>query len=276
MSAAFDQFEERKIDLALIIQAIFTQARVINALVLRETKTRYGNYKIGFLWALLEPAISVTIFTVIFTAIRNDEPSGMPLVTFMIVGFVSYSMFRDPWTKMQSSISQSRHLLTFPQVTTYDVILAKGLLDIIVTLFVMGLLLFIAYILGFEVRVERPLGVLAVLGLLAIGSLGMGFFFASLEPMIPSIKQLSSTILGRPMYFGSGLFFTAESVPEPFLKYLLYNPILHMIELVRSEFHHGFETQHGSWLYASSWSVGLLALGLVTHQALRKRAIVAK
>lgn len=276
MSVAADQFEERQITFALILQAIRTHARVINALVLRETKTRYGNYKIGFLWALLEPAMSISVFALIFSALRHDRPGGMPLVTFMLVGFVSFAMFKDPWTKMQGAIAQSRQLLTFPQVTSFDVTIAKGLLEVIVTLFVLALLLFLAFVIGVEVRAERPLGVIAVLGLLATASVGMGFFFASIEPLIPSIRQFTNQVMGRPLFFSSGLFFTADSVPEPILKYLLYNPVLHMIELVRSEFFHGFETSHGSWFYASAWSFGLLALGLVTHQALRKKAIVAK
>lgn len=276
MSVAANQIEQRQITLALIWQAIATQARVINALVLRETKTRYGNYKIGFLWAIIEPAVSVALFALIFSSMRQDAPGGMPVVPFMLVGFVSFAMFKEPWVKMQSSISQSRQLLTFPQVTTFDVTLAKGLLEIIVTLFVLALLLFLAFVIGVDIRVERPLGVLAVLGLLATGSLGMGFFFASLEPLVPSVKQITSQVLGRPLFFSSGLFFVADIVPEAILKYLLYNPILHMIELVRGEFFYGFETRHGSWFYASSWSFGLLALGLVTHQALHKKAIVAK
>jgi capsular polysaccharide transport system permease protein len=104
----------------------------------------------------------------------------------------------------------------------------------------------------------------------------MGFLFASLEPMVPSVKQLSSQVLGRPLYFSSGLFFSADSIPAPVLHYLLYNPILHMIELVRGEFFYGFETNHGSWMYASAWSFGALALGLVAHQAMHKKAIVSK
>ena len=260
----------------VVLGAISTQLRVLNALILRETKTRYGGYKIGFLWALIEPAVSVAVFVAIFTAFRHDQPGGMPLIPFMLTGFVSFALFRDPSNQMQGAIGGSRMLLTFPQVTTFDVILARGLLEVAVTLFTLGFLLWMAFLLGEDIRVERPLGVLAACALLAVLGIGAGFVFASLEPLFPSIKQFTAQALGRPLYFSSGLFFTADALPPQALHYLLYNPVLHMIELLRGEFFHSFETTYGSWFYASAWSFGTLAVGLVVHQAMRRRAVSAR
>lgn len=262
--------------LSKILGGLSTQARVVNALLLRETKTRYGNYKIGFLWAFLEPLLGVTVFVVIFANMRSDAPGGMPLVAFMLVGFTSFSLFKDSWNSMQGAIGSSRHLLTFPQVTTFDVMLARGLLQIMVSFFVMGFLLYMAYLFGFEIRCERPLGVLMVCVLLCALGLGMGFLFASLEPLIPSIKQFSNAVMGRPLFISSGLFFSAETLPPAVRDYLMYNPVLHMIELIRGEFFYEFETLYGSWSYAGTWSLSVLAVGLLAHQALRKRAIIRK
>lgn len=260
----------------LIGVALTTQMRVLNALVLRETKTRYGNYKIGFLWALIEPIASVAVFVAIFASIRQGQPGGMPLAPFMLVGFVGYSFFRNPWGQMQGAIGASRNLLTFPQVTTFDVILARGILEILVTFFVFGFLLWMAWLLGEDIRIERPLAVLGACALLSILGVGAGFFFASLEPIMPSVKQVSAQVLGRPLFFASGLFFVVDSLPGWVAEYLMWNPVLHLVELLRSAAFYGFESLHASWFYASAWSFGMLALGLATHQAMRKKAIVSR
>jgi len=275
MSTLSSGIADDSITVPKILGALTTQTRVINALILRETKTRYGNYKIGFLWALIEPLVGVTVFVMIFANLRNDSPSGMPLVAFMLVGFCCYGLFRDPWGSLQGSISNSRHLLTFPQVTTFDIILARAILEVLVCFFVLGFLLYMAYLAGFEVRCENPLGVLVACCLLAILGTGAGFLFASLEPLIPSVKQITQ-VLNRPLYFGSGLFYTADTIPEAARDYLLYNPLLHIMELLRSEFFYEFETSHGSWTYATLWSFSTLAVGLLTHQAFHKRAIIKK
>jgi len=60
--------------------------------------------------------------------------------------------------------------------------------------------------------------------------------FGSLAPLYPSIRTITNPLLGRPLFFTSGIFFTAEMIPSEIRQYLLYNPLLHMIEIVRSAF----------------------------------------
>lgn len=263
--------ERPPITLAAIGQALQTQARVIWALMLRETISRYGDYKIGFLWALIEPLLTVLVFVGIFSAIRSDSPGGMPLIPFMLTGIVSFAVFKDPWTQMQSAITHNKSILAFPQVTTFDILVSRALMEIALALFVLAFMLSMANLIGYESSIERPLGVLAVLGLMACIGVGMGFLFASLEPILPSIKQVSSLILGRPLFLGSGLFFTADSVPAHVREYLLYNPILHCMDLLRSEYFYEFETTHGSWSYLIGWALGSLAVGLAAHRGLRRK-----
>lgn len=263
-----------EISLRSVSQALQTQSRVIAALILRESKTRYGTHKLGFLWALLEPIVMVAVFVALFMQMRTDSPGGMPLVTFMLTGIVPFMVFRDPMNQMQTTINQNKTLFAFPQVTTYDVILARGLLEVLILIGVFAFLLSIAALTGFEVRVERPLEVVAALGLLAAMGLGLGFLFASLLPILPSMRQVSTAVLGRPLFLSSGLFFTADSVPDVAREYLLYNPVLHLLELLRSAFFAEFESPYGDWTYASLWSFCVLAVGLLTHRALRKRSIV--
>ena len=263
-----------KLTTAVIQSALYTQARVIYALVLRETKTRYGEHKLGFLWAVIEPLVMVAIFVGIFAAIRSDSPGGMPLVPFMLTGLVPFTLFRDSMTQMQGAIANNRMLFAFPQVTTFDVILARGLLEVLLLSGVFVMLLFGLNVAGYDIQVERPLGVLAACALLALMGMGVGFMFASLSPLVPSMKQISSALLGRPLFLSSGIFFVAETVPASVRQYLLYNPLMHMLELLRSAFFQEFETAYGSWSYATTWALCTFGLGLLMHQAMRRKAII--
>lgn len=254
--------------------AINTQARVIHALILRETLSRYGDHKMGFMWAIVEPLLMVSMIAGLMSATRSDAPNGMPLVPFMISGFVPFFMFRNTMNQLKGAVSSNRTMLGFPQVTTFDVIVARVLLESGVLLFVYVFILGMAYLVGYEFRVQNPLGMLAVcMGLLMMGT-GFGFVFAVLTPIIPSSGLIANLLFGRPLMLTSGLFFTASSIPEPYRGWLLYNPLLHMMELMRTYFFYEFESGYGSWTYAGSWVVGMFAFGMLTHQALRRRAIV--
>jgi capsular polysaccharide transport system permease protein len=255
-----------------VVTAQQTQARVIWALMLRETISRYGEYKIGFLWAFIEPLLTVLVFVLIFSAMRSDSPGGMPLIPFMLTGIVSFTLFKDPWTQMQNGISTNKSLLAFPQVTTFDVLIARALMAISISLFVLAFMLGMAHLLGYESDIESPLGVLAIIGLMCIMGVGLGFLFAALEPIMPSVKQVSSLIMGRPLFLGSGLFFIADTIPVQVREYVLYNPLLHCMELLRTEYFHEFHSAHGSWSYVSAWAFGSLAVGLAAHRGLRRKA----
>jgi len=192
--------DAQKLSIADIQSALSTQARVIYALILRETKTRYGEHKLGFLWAIIEPLLMVAIFVAIFSMIRSGSPGGMPMVPFMLTGIVPFTLFRSTMTQMQGAIAMNRMLFAFPQVTTFDVIFARGLLEVLLLGGVFGMLLFGMHIAGYDIRIERPLGVLTACALLALIGVGFGFIFASLSPFIPSMKQISSAVMGRPLF----------------------------------------------------------------------------
>lgn len=257
-----------------VVRAFRTQCRVVMALILRESQTRYGKHKLGFVWAFAEPVLMVALFALIMVFFRSGNPNGMPQVPFMICGILPVIGFRSVMSQMQSGIANSKNLLGFPQVTTFDCILAKGLMESAVVAFVFVFMLAMAHLLGEPLGVERPLEVFSVFVLVYCIAWGAGFLFATLVPIVPSLRQLSTTVLGRPLLLGSGVFYTADSVPMPFRDWLLYNPLLHAVELIRGALFVQFETAHGSVEYLGCWAIGSVAVGLTTHQALRRRAIV--
>ena len=263
-----------QISLADIVNGGVVQCRVLYALILRETKTRYGEHKLGFIWAFLEPMVMVALMYAIFGAMGSLATGNMHIALFMIVGFVPFSMLRDTMQQTQGAISQNTTLLGFPQVTTFDLILARALLEFAVLLAVFGIMMLGAGLLGLDVRCENPLGVLAVCCLLWILGLGMAFTFASMAPIIPSTRQITTAVFGRPLLLASGLFYTADALPDSIREYMLYNPVLHLVELSRSEYFYEFESAYASWSYASYCAFGLLAFSLVVHRAMRKKAII--
>jgi len=230
-----------------VLNALIVQGRVLNALVLRETKTRYGEHKMGFVWAFIEPMVMVSIMYVVFGIFGSLATGNVHVASFMIVGFVPFMMMRNTTTQTQGAISQNTALLGFPQVTTFDLVLARALLELAVLLAVLGIMMLGAGLLGVDIRCENPLGVLTACCLLWMLGLGLGFMFASLAPIIPSTRQITTQIMGRPLLLASGLFYTVDSLPDHIRYYLLFNAVLHLVELTRSEYFYEIQTAHASW-----------------------------
>lgn len=260
--------------MASVNQALEIQGRVIQALLMRETKTRFGKLRLGYFWAFFESIANVGIFIVLFSVVGRESPSGMPLILFLITGVTPFFLFRNLMQQTQAAVESNKSLLTFPQVTVFDLTVARVLLEICTSTIVFVLLVFATSYIGLEPQIENVLGVVFALFLLvAIGS-GLGMLFCALTPKMPSIRNLTSPFLGRPLFFTSGLFFTAEMLPKGLRELLLYNPILHVIEYLRSSFFHEFESIYYSLSYAGAWALSLFAFGFATMHLMRDELLV--
>ncbi len=69
-----------------------SQRRVIAALIIRETRTRFADAKLGYGWALIEPILHITLLSVTFAVLMNGQPPiGTQFFVFYYTGLVRYS-----------------------------------------------------------------------------------------------------------------------------------------------------------------------------------------
>lgn len=254
-------------------QSITTHARVIHALILREMRTRFGRAQLGYIWALIEPTLYVLLFLVLYELRGGKTASGMPIALFLLTGAIPFIMFRDSMIRSMSAIQSNRPLLTFPQVAPIDLILGRVLLEIATTLVAFFLLILAISATFGSVKIADPLSVLAWLLVLGLLGFGAGAAFGALAPLFPSIQQLVPSILVRPLFFISGIFFTAEMIPENLRQYAMLNPLLNLIELIRSAFFHGFDSPHADVGYVVFFTLILVCAGLAIQRALSKKIL---
>lgn len=239
--------------------------RVIFALMIRESRTRYGKSDIGYLWAIIEPLAQLLILWWVFSTIAARHPpiaASMPV--FLVTGILPFNFWRSCVSRGGTAATSNTPLLTYPQVKVMDVILSRVLLDaatlVVVTLvFVVGL----RYLYGepFASWVDHPLsGILSLLGLLYF-SLSCAILSAGITRIFPPWSDIFG-YLGRPLWFISGIFFTLESLPAGARAYAQLNPIAHMLEWIRSAWLPGFESTHFSIMFVLQCSTIALFVGL--------------
>jgi capsular polysaccharide transport system permease protein len=206
--------------------------RVVTAVILRESKTRFGRNRLGYFWAILEPAFYILIFLAIRSKLQTVIPFGESLALFFLTGLLCFRMFSSVATRGLSSVSANKALLAYPPVKPNDVIAARILLEVltmyIVFLVFFGVLIFIA-----ESRVivhqQRFAFALAALTLL---SAGFGTFNAVLSVMYPFWERFWS-ILRLPLLLLSGVFYVPNSLPPAAQDVIWWNPVVHCVEWFR-------------------------------------------
>ena len=236
-------------------------------------RTRFGRAQLGYLWALIEPTLFVLVFFGLYHVTGKQSASGMPIGLFLLTGAMPFIMFRDTMIRAMSAIQSNRPLLTFPQVTPIDLVLGRALLEMATTIVAFVLLIVVFAAFGAEVNIADPLGVLIWLIVLGLLGLGIGAALGALAPLFPSVQQLVPSILVRPLFFVSGLFFTAEMIPEQIREYALLNPVLNVVELVRAAFFHEFESPYADTTYVVLFTLVVIFLGLAIQRVLLKRIL---
>lgn len=230
--------------------------RTVMALMLREMSTTYGRSAGGYFWAVLEPVLGIALLSVIFSLALQAPPLGSNFPMFYATGFLPFSLTLATIGKVAASVRFSRPFMAYPSVTFMDAILARLLLAGLTGLVVMAIVLTgIMAIFGLPFWADLG-AILTCVGLAMLLAAGIGTLNCFLMTSFPVYEQIWA-IATRPLFIVSAVFFTFESLPRMARDAMWYNPLVHLIGLMR---HALYPTYEGEYI-----SVGYVALvGMVT------------
>ena len=252
--------------------ALVVQGRVIYALMMREVHTIYGTSRLGYLWALIQTMWGIGVFWGMRYALGAKAPHGMHILMFLLAGFGFYNMFSGILSKCMSAVNGNRALLTFPQVTPVDLMISRAVIvwatELVAAFFLIG----IGMLFGMPFYMSDFGGLLVLLLLTPLLGLGAGMMFASLAVLYPTLEKIVPMVM-RILFFASGLFYSATTLPSYVLKYLWYNPMLQIIEWARVCLSRGYSTMTYSPLYLVSVTLFCLCFGLLLERYVRRRLI---
>lgn len=240
----------------------FASLRCIIALMLREMATTYGRSVGGYFWVLLEPIAGIALLTFAFSFVFHKPPLGPSFELFYATGMLPFLMFTSICNKVSGAITFSRPLLLYPAVTHVDALLARFLVSLITSLVV-----FIFVISGilalYDTRAILDLQSIALSLLMAAGfGLCLGSMNAYLFLQIP-VWQVFWSIISRPLFLVSGVMFTYDHLPHDLKSYLWWNPLTHVVGMMRKGFYPSYIGDYISPAFVFGLSLALLAAGLM-------------
>jgi capsular polysaccharide transport system permease protein len=248
-----------------------TQCRVIQALIIRETRTRFGDAKLGYGWALLEPILHITLLSAVFSLLMQGRPPiGTHFFIFYFTGLVPYLMFVHTSSAMSHAITNNGALLQLPSVTTFDVIAARGLLEMITDVIVAVVLLVGFGVIGLAATPDDLWAPSTALLVTAIFGCGFGFLNAVLTVLCRSWDKIWPQIT-RLLYFFSGIFYVPGMMPDWARDALVWNPMVHAIDWFRAGFYAAYQPHWLDRSYLVILAILLLLAGLAVERGLRPR-----
>ncbi len=249
--------------------AATVQARVVHALILREIGGRFGQTYFGYIWALFNPAAGVIVLTVIFSTAERLSPPDIPLLMFMVTGYLTWQCFNSTYDRAQSATGMSQALLHFPHVTGLDLVVARAMLEIMTFTLILIIFTVIGMLMTDNAWPDRPRLALLAFWYAGLGGAVLGGLVGALTPLMRSLNNFVSPIL-RLGFFTSGIFFTAAQLPSWVLPYLSWNPMFHVIERVRETWFAAYVSPIADEIYVIRILVFGLAAALLAERLSRR------
>lgn len=248
----------------------------VRALFFRELQTRFGHYRIGYVWALLEPVLSVIFMLILFGAIVKRVLPGIEYPVFLINGILPFFVFRKSVTQALGAIEANAGLLSYRNVKPIDIIIARSGLEFLLYFVCYVFLSLVLVWIGYEISLSHiPYLLFCWLGLLLF-SFGVASCFLVVGSWSREVNKVITPFFIL-LYFMSGALFPLHRVPEQYLVYFLWNPLAHIFELMRHSVAPSYSTVPGvSMSYFLVCTIFVLFLGLALNQAFHERMLTRK
>ena len=213
---------------ALQLRALWEYRELLYFLVWRDVKVRYKQTLLGVLWVILQPLVSMAIYTVLFGILLKVPSGDVPYPVFAFAGLLPWSYFASSLNRSSTSLVSSSHLIAkvyFPRL----VIPLSGVLSSLVDLGV-SLVVLVGVMVVFRVAPTAGVLVLPLLILLAmITALGFGLWLSALNVRYRDVNYLLPFLVQVWMYL-TPVVYGINLIPERYRFLLALNPMTGVVE----------------------------------------------
>ncbi len=241
-------------------------------LLIRELKTRFGSYRLGYAWALLDPLLMIGLFSAIFGMRSQSGFGGVPVQVFITAGYLPYMFFNKVVSQLKSAVNANMGLFCYRQVTPFATFIARFILETIIGLVVGCILVLGLMWFGFDAIPSDPLEVVLIYFMLMIFSFSLGIVFCVMSSLFKEASKFLDLLM-MPLMFISCVMYPLATVPSQFQHWFLWNPLVHAVELIRSGWIAGYESPNVSWAYLFSVTLVLLTFAMSCYRLSHRRLI---
>ena len=248
------------------------QKAAIFALFLREIRTRFGKYRLGYLWAILQPGGQLLIMLAIAHFAFGRQTPGISYSVFFTGGIVSWFLFNNIAIRSLNAVQANLGLFNYRPVKPIDAVIARTLIEVIVYSVVYACLLLFSWAIGDTIKIENLVFLIGVFFLLAWYSFGIGLIVMTIGDAFPEAENIIPLLI-RPLFYVSGIFFSVGSIPLEYRGYVLWNPLIHAIELSRNAIFSEYELYDVSLSYLFLCSLVSNVAGLVVYRVQERKML---
>lgn len=198
----------------------------------KDFKVRYKQTVIGILWALLQPFITMVVFSIFFGKLANMPSEGIPYPIFVYTGLLFWQLFSTALSETSNSLIGNANIVTkvyFPRlILPISGVMTRFVDFFIASIILIGMMIYYGYMPNLAGLLIFPL----LLIITFMAAIGGGLFLASINVKYRDVRY------ALPFFIQILLFMTPviypASIAGPYSWVLTLNPMTGVIKAARA------------------------------------------
>src|SRR5437870_10210091 len=241
----------------LRLREVWAYRELLYFFVWRDVKIRYKQTAIGVLWVILQPVLSMLVFTLFFGRLAKLPSDGLPYPVFYFAALIPWTYFSYSLQSTTNVVVENQRLITkvyFPRLILPVSAALSGLVD-----FAIGFVVLSIFTLVYGIRPTlAALWLPALLALAFFTALGVGLWLSALNALYRDVRYVIPFLVQFWM-FASPVAYPSSLVPVRWRWLYGLNPMAGVIDGFRWAI--TGRGQAPSLLLASAFAVALVVLG---------------
>jgi lipopolysaccharide transport system permease protein len=244
--------------LELRLREVWDYRELLYFFVWRDVKIRYKQTAIGIAWVVLQPLLTMGVFTLFFGRLAKLPSEGLPYPVFYFAALVPWMYFSYALQSATNVVVENQRVITkvyFPRLVLPFSAVLSGLVDFAIGFVVLAMLTF-----AYGIRPTLAALWLPLLLLLAIlTALGVGLWMSALNALYRDVRYVMPFVVQFWM-FASPVAYPSTLVPERWRWLYGLNPMTGVIDGFRWALT-GHGQPPGAVMLASAAMVALVLIG---------------
>ena len=194
----------------------------------RDLKVRYKQTMLGVSWAVLQPFLTMVVFSIFFGGLAEVPSDGVPYPIFSFTALLPWQMFSNALSVASRSMVQNRHMITkiyFPRIILPLSSVLGGLVDFAIAFVILaGMMWF------YKISPTANIWLLPLLLLLTlITALGVGLWLSALNVLYRDVNYVTP-FLTQFWLFITPIAYPASLLPDKWRMVYALNPMTGVVE----------------------------------------------
>jgi lipopolysaccharide transport system permease protein len=207
---------------------VWRHRELLQFLVWRDVKVRYKQTVLGAGWAVVQPFVTMVVFSVVFGRLASVPSEGLPYPIFAFAGLLPWQMFAFALTESTNSLVASQHVITkvyFPRLIVPLASTAVSILDFCVAFLVLAAMM-VFY--GVELRATALL-VPAFVLMAVLTATAAGLWLSALNVRYRDVRHVVPFLI-QIWLFLSPIAYPSSLVPAKWQWLYGLNPMAGVVE----------------------------------------------